>query len=300
MDTNKRMGPLFIGGIVCVLIIVLMVVIGNVMIIGEKIGHVSVWLSYLFYIVAAICFAWIIVLPVLRVLLTPTFNGIGDADLKDLTPSQTTEYIENLKKSIRLTKEEAWELHANPDRKAAIDSILNDRYGQMKAVVKNAAVANFIITGVSQNGGLDFIASMRINFKMISDIVALLGKRPSFGQLFKLYVSVLSASLLITTLDDMLENLEFDEMVGELGIAGGQLLNVVIPSAANGLMNAFVTLRVGHTTIKYLEMGSKNFNGSLARKHAIKAARKELLGVGKDGVVKLAGRVKTSITNELL
>ena len=298
MENNRKNGLLLIGGITSILIIILMVLIGNVIMIGEKIANISVWLSYLFYFISGICFFWLIILPVIRVMATPKFNGIGSEDIKNLTPTQTSEYIMNLKKSVRLTKDEIWGLHAGSDRKAIIEQILNKRYEDMRRTTREAAIANFIITGVSQNGGLDFLASMRINFKMISDIVEALGKRPSLGQLFKLYISVLSTSLLIITIDDLLENFEFDDLLGEVGIVSGKLANAVIPSATNGLMNAFVTLRVGYTTIKYLEMGSKKFNSSIARKYAYKAARKELLGVGKDGVAKLEQTVSSAVAKE--
>lgn len=285
MKRSDDNGIVSISAIVGIIALIFVIVIGNVIIIGDKIANISTVLSYLFYGAVGILFIWLIVMPVVRVIMTPPLKGIRAENIAYLSPAQTSEYILDLRRSIRLTKEEDKELRLGNSRKQTIEKIINKRFEEMESVIKNYAVSNFTITAISQNGSLDFISSMVINLKMINGIICKLGKRPSYSQLFKLYISVLSASLLITTLDDILDDIDYGELLGGIGEIGGQALNVVLPSAANGLMNAFVTLRVGYATMKYLEVGNKSFDKAEARKYAIKAARKHILGVGKDGFV---------------
>lgn len=294
---NKKNG-LLISVIIGLLVLVALIVIGNVISIGDKIANVHPILSYLFYGVLGILFIWLIVLPVVRVILTPPLKGIGKREINHYTPSELTEYIKNIKSGIKLTREESRELNLGNDRKKTIEKILNSRYEEMETVVKKSAVSSFVITAILQNGSLDFISSMVINFKMINEIVKKLGKRPSYSQLIKLYVSVISASLVITAIDDIVDNVDFSELLGSLSGVAGKALNIIIPSATNGLMNAFVTLRVGYATIKYLEVGNENFDQKETRRFAIKSARRQLLGVGKEGVAevtKRAGKMLKSV-----
>ncbi len=298
MEKQNKKNGLWISGIIGLLVLVALIVIGNVISIGDKIASVHPMLSYLFYGAVSLLFIWLVMLPVLRVVLTPPLKGISKQEISHYTPSQVTEYIKDLKKSIKLSREEDRELRLGNDRKKTIEKILNNRYEEMEKVVKKAAVSNFVITAISQNGSLDFISSMVINFKMINKIVKKLGKRPSYSQLIKLYISVISASLVITAIDDIIDDVDFNELLGSLGGIAGKALNVVIPSATNGLMNAFVTLRVGYATIKYLEVGNGKFDPKETRRFAIKAARKQLLAVGKEGIAeatKKAGKMLKSV-----
>lgn len=292
---NKNIIP--VGGIVGVITLIVLILIGNILIIGDKIANINLLLSFLFYGVVCVLFVWLIIAPVLRVMMIPRLNGIRAKNITHLTPTETSEYILDLRKSITLTREEDRELRLGNNRKKTIENILNRCKGEMEQVIKQSAISNFAITAISQNGSLDFMSSIVINLRMINSIVGKLGKRPSYSQLFKLYFSVLSASLLVTTLDEIFDDVDFGELLGGIGTLGGQALNLVVPSAINGLMNAFVTLRVGYATVKYLEEGEKSFDKSAARIYAVKSARKHILSVGKEGVVEIARKTKQMASN---
>ena len=296
MRTKEKNGILLLSTVVVLVILVALVILGNIIVVGDKISNVSPFLSWVFYVIIGGLFIWAIVWPIIRVVITPPLSGFRIEDLKDLSPVETTAFIRDLRKRVCLTREEDKELHTCDDRKLAIEKILKSRFEEMEQVVKTSAVSNFTITAVSQSGTFDFITSMSINLKMINEVIRKLGVRPSYTQLVKLYVSVLSASLIITTLDDMLDDIDFGELVGGLGVLGGQVANIVVPSATNGMMNALVTLRVGYTTIKYLEVGNRSFDKSEARRWAVKSARKQIVGVGKEGVSQIYRRVKNGVS----
>lgn len=296
MELKEKKGALLISLIVLLVVFVALIAIGNVIVIGDKISNISPFLSFVFYAIVVILIVWAIVLPCIRVVMASPLGGFNTEDLKSLSPIEMTKFIRDLRKRIHLSHEEERELRLGKDRKQTVVKILNRRHEEMERVVKDSAVTNFTITAISQNGTFDFISSMAINLRMISHIVRKLGVRPSYSQLFQLYASVLSASLVITTLDDIFDDIDYGEILGSLGVVGGQVVKIAVPSLTNGLMNALLTLRVGYTTIKYLEVGKRSFDKSEARKWAIKSARKQLLTVGKEGMGQIAGKIKQGVS----
>ena len=268
------------GAVIAILTLIVIIIVGNIIIIGDKIANVSSILAYLFYIVVGVIGIWLVLVPTIRMVTTPQIKGIGTTDIDSLKVSEVSEYIKELKANINLTKDEEKRLDSGIRVSQTIKDILNSRYEQMEKVIKTSAVSNFAITAISQNGSLDMISSLVINIKMINSIIGTLGKRPSYSQLFKLYFAVLSSSLLITTIDDIIEDIDLGQLLG----VGGKALDVVLPSITNGFMNAFVTLRVGYATIKYLEVGNKDFDKEEARKYAFASASKNIIGVGKEGL----------------
>ena len=62
--------------------------------------------------------------------------------------------------------------------------------------IKEWAKTVFVITAVSQNGKMDSLAVIGINLRLISDIVKASGFRPTKPQIIKLYIKVLTTSLI--------------------------------------------------------------------------------------------------------
>jgi hypothetical protein len=292
MEKQKEWLKPLIVVVAVLLVSVVLVVIGNVITIGDKIAAIHPVLSYLFYGLMTVFFVWLVVLPVIRVIVTPPLKPLDNRDINNYTPSEVTEYV----KSGIFTKPEIKAISKSPNRKEEIKKILDGRETEMRKIIKQAAVSNFVITAISQNGSFDFLASIVINFRMINTIVNQSGKRPTYIQLIKLYISVVSASMVIMAIDDVLDNIDFGELLG--GVAG-KSLNIVLPSLTNGLMNAFVSLRIGYATIKYLQVSSEKFQSETVRKYAIKSARKELAGVAKEGFSTLLKKTEKMLTNVL-
>ena len=154
---------------------------------------------------------------------------------------------------------------------------------EAERMVRKSAQNVFILTSVSQNGALDIFTCLSMNISLIRRLVDLRGKRPSLGQVFRLYVAVASSSVLIASADEALDDLNLGEL---LGMSGVNVAGTVFKSAANGMINAFVTLRVGMTALKYLEEGSLYFNENkqLIRKEIRRKAVKSLPAVVGGGV----------------
>lgn len=276
------------SAIIGILFLVVLIVIGNVMVIGDWIAHLHPVLAYLFYGLVIVLTVCLLVLPVIKVMLTPPLEGIRRGEIADCSPSELIQYQERLEKTLRLTEEEKLTLNVSMDRQASIQQILDVRYEKMETRVRDAAVSIFVITAISQNGKFDFISTLVINFRLIKGLVHELGLRPTYKQLFKLYVSVVSASIVTVTVDDLISDFDFSSLVGLQDVA---LLNKGTSSLLSGVMNAFVTLRVGYATIDYLELGSKQFCPDARRKLILKKARQNLWEVSKAGWGQLKDKI---------
>lgn len=128
-------------------------------------------------------------------------------------------------------------------------------------MVKKTAQKVFVLTTVSQNGTLDVFTCLSMNISLINRLVELRGKRPSFWQILRLYWSVASSSVLIASADEALDDINLGEL---LGISGINATGVLLKSMTNGMLNALVTMRVGMTALRYLEVGSIEFNQNKA------------------------------------
>ena len=155
-------------------------------------------------------------------------------------------------------------------------------------MVKKTAQNVFVLTTVSQNGTLDVFTCLSMNISLINRLVELRGKRPSFGQILRLYWSVASSSVLIASADEALDDVSLGEL---LGMSGINATGVLLKSMTNGMLNALVTMRVGMTALRYLEVGSIEFNQNKA------SIRKE---VRRKAMMRMPAVVASGIKNGIL
>lgn len=155
-------------------------------------------------------------------------------------------------------------------------------------LVKKTAQNVFVLTTVSQNGALDVFTCLSMNISLINRLVELRGKRPSFGQILRLYWSVASSSVLIASADEALDDINLGEL---LGMSGINATGVLLKSMTNGMLNALVTMRVGMTALRYLEVGSIEFNQNKA------SIRKE---VRRKAMMRMPAVVAMGVKNGIL
>lgn len=155
-------------------------------------------------------------------------------------------------------------------------------------MVKKTAQNVFVLTTVSQNGALDVFTCLSMNISLINRLVELRGKRPSFGQILRLYWSVASSSVLIASADEALDDINLGEL---LGMSGINATGVLLKSMTNGMLNALVTMRVGMTALRYLEVGSIEFNQNKA------SIRKE---VRRKAMMRMPAVVAMGVKNGIL
>ena len=278
--------------IICAVALVSIVVIslvGNIITIGDKAAEIHPWLGWGFYIVLGLFLLCFVVVPTLKFIFTPELKGDGRNEIDQMESDELRHYI----KRLSLTQQER-ELFATAESELeGVKMIIRKRDEEATKLVRKAALNVFIVTGISQNGSFDIITAFGMNIQMINRLVNLRHRRPTFTQLLELYVVILSSTLIISLTDNILDEIDGNELFGS--VAGG-LAKTLVASAVNGAMNAYMTLRIGKMTMKYLELGSKNFkqNRSKLRREARRSALKEVPAIAKSGVESISGTMKNS------
>lgn len=278
--------------IICAVALVSIVVIslvGNIITIGDKAAEIHPWLGWGFYIVLGLFLLCFVVLPTLKFIFTPELKGDERNEIDQMESDELHRYI----KRLSLTQQER-ELFATAESELeGVKMIIRKRDEEATKLVRKAALNVFIVTGISQNGSFDIITAFGMNIQMINRLVNLRHRRPTFTQLLELYVVILSSTLIISLTDNILDEIDGNELFGS--VAGG-LAKTLVASAVNGAMNAYMTLRIGKMTMKYLELGSKNFkqNRSKLRREARRSALKEVPAIAKSGVESISGTMKNS------
>lgn len=274
--------------------IVIISLVGNIITIGDKAAEIHPWVGWGFYIVLGLFVLRFIVWPTLKFLFTPEMKGDERDRIEEMESDELKSYI----KKMSLTQQER-DLFATAEGDLeGVKMILKKRDEEATKLIRKAALNVFIVTGISQNGSFDIITAFGMNLQMINRIVNLRHRRPSFTQLLELYVVIIASTLIISLTDNILDEIDTSELFGS--VAGG-LAKTLVSSSINGAMNAYMTLRIGKMTMKYLELGSKNFkqNRSKIRREVRRSAIKEIPAIAKSGLESVTSAVKSTTMDKL-
>ena len=340
---------LFLGSFVILLL-------GNIIIIGEKIASLShvAWAEYAFYALILIVFYAVVIRPVIRVHRAPQIPALsidGEWDTAQLIAfghklADNCNYIPKDKSCPELRKLHQQKLREDLERyatdKEELVQILSDelklrieggelreasgpRAEDMHSVriiginrrIIEWAKSVFMITAISQNGRLDTVSVLYMNYKMIEDVIIASGFRPTRQQLFRQYVNILVTSLMTFVASEVFKDMGSvapfesladpssdaasdidlsdaavdgadvdpddigDTVSGGTGflsiLSGVKIPGVVIGSICDGIVNSLMTLRIGYVTRNYLVDGMNSLNGIKAKRKAKRAAVKEAL-----------------------
>lgn len=257
------------------LIFILMILVSNVLDVGEKLRSINVYVEYAFYVLSVVLLYFLILNPLRIILFAPTFSIVTVLD-KDNNKSykvykkvaktliQNNSLDEDDKKKIRSGLKNKEELKVTLSR--IYDSSIKKQIN--KIILKNAKTV-FISTAISQNGKLDMATVLSVNFKMIKEIVVKAGFRPSYPKLGKLALKVLSTALIA----ENLEGLEFTDLFPQSTanvLSEIPLIKPLTNSILNGLSNGLLTLRIGICARRYLFSDMKKVTQDDIRKKSIK------------------------------
>lgn len=272
-----------------VLSFLLIMIIGNIFIIGEKIGRVHPVLEAAFYLLVLVLAFIFFVRPVMAVLKAPVIPVHAFVAQNGLTDAQTCRRIaKTMIKRARLADEERERLQTalrqGNDLNEPLRTLLAQRVQDMNTIISKNAKLVFVSTAISQNGRLDTVMVIGTNVRMVRELVDSLGFRPALPQLVKMYTSIAAAALIAEGLEDLeLEQVFPNLGMGVLGaIPGFQLITA---SLLQGMANAFLTLRVGVMTKNYLLAAGQNFVRKEARRAANREAVRMLKPLIKEGLV---------------
>ncbi len=295
--TKKRTSAWTIVLVISLVILVFMGVVSNVLEIGERLRGVHIILEIAFYVLIAVVVGLGIVYPLVGVFFAPIFS------LKDLHKADGTarkkwcrRLVKNLLENVEMTPEEEEQVKGFLKLENETDDRLIEFFDrkispQLDREIYDTAKKIFIITAVSQNSAYDMLGMASANFSLIKRITEICGFRPSNAQVFKLYVRVLSMTLLAGNLEDMnIEELIPMATEGALGKA----LGIVASSAAQGSINALTTLRMAAITKNYLLNADVTATRKEIRKKSYSEALTILKNILKQGVEE---KVKEPVKN---
>ena len=332
----KRNLALIVG---ITLAILTMMLLGNVIVIAEKLGEIchTVYVEYAFYALILLLAVIFIIRPIIKVNNAPEFPVLAvddEAKTKELQqfgkrlaancgyisdPEKRREHQIAFRKELQLysadhellKKALQKELELRFEGDAGLDVLgINKR-------IKEWGKTVFMVTAISQNGIFDSAAVLVMNYKLIEDLVLASGFRPTRPQMFRLYVRILTTSLISYCTSQVFTDIDgvapFDiasdavgaadvdvtdvnpediagtspELDGEDSLSGllarFKIPGVVAESALQGAVNALLTLRIGYVTKAFLMEGPEALSGvrnkRAVKRHAIKSAFKALPGI---------------------
>ncbi len=157
------------------------------------------------------------------------------------------------------------------DVKQALET-LDDHANKM---VTSTASRAFYTTAISQNGALDALFILGLQFRMIWDIAHVYSQRPTLKDMGYLYTNVMVTAMVATELDDA----EFFELIENSIMQGtGSILSAVpgttliVNSTLSGASNAFLTLRVGMIARNYCSTLTKPKKRDIRNSATVQAA----------------------------
>jgi len=256
------MKKILILTMVLFVLITVIVILGNIITIGEKMTAVIgvPYLEYVFYLVLLGLFGYLFYLvfwnPMMSIHKAPEFpvlsveekeKGVSEEEyLKRLTAfaaklSDNCYYLPVDKREAHraeLTEglAKADEQKSLEEIKALITQELKQRYGKIDSHIMGYSSKVFIITAVSSSNRIDTLATLGLNYRMVADIVRSSGFRPGKLQLIKIYYYVISAAFFsyffqgaseyVDDLVDGLSDAAADLDVGEMEIPDVDASNI--------------------------------------------------------------------------
>lgn len=242
---------------------------------GQQLNSVSPILAWLYGLIVLACLGAGIIWPIVSVWRRPIFSMY----MLRYRDGRARFYwcrklAYNLKKNTELANEEVAQLEDFLKQGNQADDLLIEFFTEkfspvIDSKIKSSAKTAFVTTAISQTAFYDMFSMLSVNLHLIRTIVESCGYRPSGAALLGLYVRILKATFLAGGLEEM----DLEELLPLVtGNAAMKLPGLVFASAAQGTVNAFMTIRVGILTKKYLFSADGPIEMPQARKDSYKEA----------------------------
>ena len=280
-----------------VVIIILMVVLSSVLSLGERLRNIHEYVEYAFYILSALLIYFLIINPIRVIVFAPTFSVVTVLDKHSPKATKTYKKVaKNLINNEIVTGSEAEKLTLAMKDKETLRVEINNIFEtkikkEINKIIIRHAKTVMISTAISQNGRFDMLTVLGTNIKMIKEIVASCGFRPSYAKLGKLSLNVLSTSLVA----EGLEGLDFNDLFPTSTVSILNEIPLIKPIASSiiqGISNCLLTIRIGIITRRYLFTEYNEISKDLIRKQAIKESVQILPGVIKASLQFFPDKVK--------
>lgn len=253
--------------IAAVAVVLGILVAGNLLLIGEKIGAAThAYVEYAFYLLMAGLLAWFAVIPVVRLLLMPEFPQLRTEDGWDVRRMRkfadslagncfyvedAQERAERRKSLVSAVSEAGEDVEA---LKKVISGEIDYRVRNINSLISRSGRKVFVLTAASQNSTLDTLSVIVLNIRLIYDIVCATGYRPNIFQLTRIMAGVLGSAFTAYISQSLTNSLE-GGLKNVFANAGVPIVGPLLGMLLNGSLNAALTLYVGYTTRNYVLKG---------------------------------------------
>lgn len=196
------------------------------------------------------------------------------------------QYIEKLSERLAANPKVSLEKVTTEEE---IHRALKELDAESDLIIKKTAYRAFITTAISQNGALDALFILGLQFRLVWELARVYSQRPNLKELSFLYTNVMVTAFIASSLDEA-EYFEILESSMSQGV--GSVISMVpgtsliVNSTITGSSNAFLTLRVGKVAQKYCNSLVRKERQTI-RNSATTEAAKMLAGIIYDGTKKL-------------
>lgn len=261
--------------VVSLLLLLFFFLLSGLVSLGQQMDSFNPILGIFYWIIVLTCLGAGIIWPIVSVWRHPIFSMYMLRDREGRARFYWCRKLtDNLKKNTVLTADETAQLENFLKQGNQADDLLIEFFAKkfspvIDSEIKKAAKTAFVTTAISQTSFYDMFSMLSVNLYLIRTIVEACGYRPSGAALIKLYIKILKA----TFIAGGLEELDLEELLPLVtGNAAMKLPGLVFASAAQGTVNAFMTIRVGILTKKYLFSADGPIEMAQARKDSYKEA----------------------------
>lgn len=200
-----------------ILSIIVLMFIGDVITIGEKLARASHiwWLEYAFYGVILLAFIWLVIRPILKLHNTPELPSLSHegannvAELKKFGArlAENCNYISDEKMRVDhqlQLRNDVQQWHDEANLRVVIDKEVQLRlHGDSELgvrgidpLVRQWAQTVFMVTAVSPSSKVDTLSCLVLDYTMVKELILATGYRPSYSQLMRLYWRILVTAVL--------------------------------------------------------------------------------------------------------
>lgn len=300
---NKKIKVWLIILLVSIAVLFLLGLVSSALEIGERLRNIHFSLEIAFYTIIGIVILVGIIYPITGVFFEPVFSldQLHDAN-GNVKQKWCRKLVKNLIENTDLTPEEQQQVRGFLKEGNNADDRLIEFFDRKIApeinreIFKSARRA-FIVTAVSQNSIFDMLGMASLNFMLIKKITELCGFRPTNLQIVRLYIKVLSMTVVAGILEEVdMENVISKVAESALGSSIAKIVGVAASSLLQGTTSALATLRVGTVTKNYLLNADVSKTRSEIRKEAFKESMAVFPSIVKEeidnAVKKPANKIK--------
>ena len=240
----------------CVALLVAFTVLGSVLNVGDHLMAAHPVLGWAFYLLLVVVVAVGIVYPVVEISRRPVFSLYQLRDEQGHAKARRCRMlVDNLVANTDLTDEEVAVLEGYLLKGDEADDLLisffNERcVPQIEAETKHAATTAFFASAISRSPLIATVTMLSVCLDLVRAIVERCGFRPTNLGLARLYGRIMLSALVAGGIEDSDLSDLLATMMG--GGAGARVGGIVLGSATEGIVSAFLVFRVGVITKDWL------------------------------------------------